>query len=93
MSTSFLLRDVLKKRKDQSAQYFYRLNQLFYRSINFSHFAYGDDLVLILTTKQYCCRSFTSLQLFHRNATQTSPSLSSNAVIFRCTVRTTPDES
>ena len=53
-----------EEKEDHSAQCSYRLNHIFYRSINCSHFAYGDDLMLLIPkTEQYYCRSFTSLQL------------------------------
>ena len=84
----------LQKKKYQSAQYFYKLSKLSYSSEFQSFFAYDNDLILLIPkTKRYCCRMFTSLQYSYINATQTSSSLRSSAMTFRCIVRTAPVES
>ena len=84
MFTSFLFRGVWRREKDQSVQYSYRLNQSYLFTLNFSHLTYRNDSMRIIPkTKQYYCRSFTSLQLFNRNATLTISSLSTSVMIFR----------
>ena len=55
----------VEEKKKHSVQFSYRLNQIFYRSINFSHSACNDDsLLLIPKTNQPQC-----ITAFYRNVT------------------------
>ena len=50
-----------EEKKYHSAQYFYRLNQIFYRSINFSNISYGDDLTYSFLLPK---RTSTTVEVF-----------------------------
>ena len=50
----------VEEKKNHSAQCSYKLNQLFHCSINFSHSACDDDLIILIpkTNQSQCITSF-----------------------------------